>query len=133
MKQIAEFGRSKFIIPLIIANFLVVCWGIISCNSKKEIKFVPKLDSVQVVYKDSVQGPFLFVGLFRSTSTFVPTSKDTIVYLSDTSKKFDGKYIIDTVWALKIQMDTMKDPKAVHTYKYQPVNKKYIQIISTNK
>lgn len=97
---------------------LIVC--IQSSCSHPAVKFIPKLDSVQVVYKDSLQGPFIFTALYQTTRTFLPLD----------SQSTTGHWLLDTIYALKIQTDTNKLPNAVHTYKYQQVNKRYIQIIA---
>jgi hypothetical protein len=101
--------------------FLFIAIGFFSCGHPAA-KFISKLDSVQVVYKDSVQGPFLFTGLYQVTKTFVPVGD---------SNTTTGRWSIDTVWGMKIQIDTFTSPHAVHAYRYQPVNKKYVQIISS--
>lgn len=90
-----------------------------SCHSTPP-KFTPKVDSVQVVYKDSVRGPYLFVGVYQITRTFVPTEEGST----------SGKYLIDTAWYIKQQADTFTSPKATHTYNYSGVQKKYVQIVT---
>jgi hypothetical protein len=101
--------------------FLLAIVSVISCGHPA-VKFTPKLDSVQVVYKDSVQGPFLFTGLYQVTKTFVPVGD---------SNTTTGRWVVDSVWAVKIQNDTFTTPGKPHTFRYQPVNKKYVQIISS--
>lgn len=91
-----------------------------ACNSAPAIPFSVKIDSVPVVYKDSANGPFLFTGLYQTTRTFIPVGD------SNTTK---GRWDVDTNWAMKIQVDTLKATNAVHTYRYQAVNKKYVQIL----
>ena len=100
--------------------FFLIAIGLFSCGHAA-VKFIPKMDSVQVVYKDSVQGPFIFTGLYQITKTFVPVGD---------SNTTTGRWNMDTVWAMKIQSDTFTSKTATHTYKYQQVNKKYVQIIT---
>lgn len=100
--------------------FFLIAIGLFSCGHPS-VKFTPKLDSIQVVYKDSVQGPFLFTGLYQITKTFVPVGD---------SNTTTGRWNIDTAWAMKIQSDTLTAKNSIHTYRYQPVNKKYVQIIA---
>ena len=98
---------------------LLAIVALVSCGHPS-VKFIPKLDSVQVVYKDSVQGPFLFTGIYQTTRTFLPVDSSSTV----------GFWHTDTLWAMKIQTDTLKVPNAIHSYRYQQVNKKYVQIIA---
>lgn len=100
--------------------FILIAIGLFSCQHPS-VKFTPKLDSVQVVYRDSAQGPFIFTGLYRTTKTFDPVGD---------SNTTTGRWNIDTVWAIKIQSDTLTAKNATHIYRYQLVNKKYVQIIS---
>lgn len=112
---------KQIIVPVTFLAIGLFTLFTLSC-SHSSVKFTPKLDSVQVVYKDSVQGPFLFTGLYQVTKTFVPVGD---------SNTTTGKWVVDSAWAVKIQNDTFTSPHAVHSYRYQQVNKKYVQIISS--
>jgi len=83
--------------------------------------FVSKLDSVQVVYRDSVRGPFIFTGLYQTYRIFFP--------VGDSGITTTGKWIIDTAWLMKLQTDTFTIPGKPHLYNYQSVTKRYVQIL----
>lgn len=124
--MISETKRSGCIPQLTLVMGIVIC--IFACNNSKTQpaeKSVSKLDSCQVVYKDSSVGPFIFVGLYRTTPAFVP--------VGDSFVTTTGKWVYDTVWAMKQQTDTFKSPTAVHTYNYIPVSKKFVTIIPKSK
>lgn len=99
--------------------FFLTVVGFLGCRPAAA-PFVSKLDSVQVVYRDSVQGPFIFTGLYKTTKTFVPVGD---------SNTTTGKWNLDTVWAVKIQVDTLTGKNALHLYHYQPVSKSHLQIL----
>lgn len=111
---------KQIIVPVVFLTIGLFTLFALSCGHPS-IKFTPKLDSCQVVYRDSLQGPFLFTGLYQTTKTFLPVGD---------SSTTTGRWNVDTAWAIKIQSDTLTSKNAVHTYKYQQVNKKYVQIIS---
>jgi len=97
--------------------FLVSCSDV---SKKKSEKFIPKIDSVKVVYADSMNGPYIFWGIYSTSSVFQR--------VDSTSNK--GEDRLDTIWNLKIQIpDTFSSPNAVHAYRYQYVDKRYVQII----
>lgn len=100
-------------IVIIAIVFLSSC----GVSTKPSVKFEQKVDTVQVVYKDSLRGPFILTAVYSITKTFRPIGND-----SSTTK---GEWKTDTGWWAKIQTDTLKDP-AKHTYSYQPFDKKYI-------
>lgn len=93
--------------------------SLFSCHSSVP-KFTSKTDSTQVVYRDREQGPFLFVGLYQTSRTFVPTD----------SGSTSGRYVIDTSWVMKQQTDTFTSKTAQHKYSYTPVLKQNVQIIT---
>lgn len=105
--------KSVFIISIV---FLSSC----GLGTKSSVKFIPKIDTVQIVYKDTSRGPFILTAVYSTFRAFKPVGND-----SSTTK---GEWTIDTSFWAKSQIDTLKDP-AKHTYSYQPFDKKYIVAI----
>lgn len=102
----------RYFIPVLLVIALASCY-------QSAPKFTPKTDSAVVSYKDSSQGPALYVGLYHVDQSFIPVSAGSTF----------GKYVPDTAWLIKQRTDTLTDPKANHTYRYIPVPKIFVTIV----
>lgn len=102
-----------------------------SCGSINSKPFVPKTDSIDVLVRTIKGGPtYTLLGIYTINRRFAPED-------SGSSK---GKWTIDTSWIVKVASDTLKD-SAKHPlfdslhhpffrYTYQPIDPKYLQIIT---
>lgn len=101
----------------------------LSCGRSVNIKFTPKKDTVDVLVKTDRDGPFLLKGAYFTTR----------VLLSEDSSTTNGKWLIDTVWMVRVGNDTLRDAQhhplfdslhhPIYNWSWQYADKKVIQII----
>jgi hypothetical protein len=96
--------------PFVLLTLLFSC-------SNPVPKFVPKVDSINAVYRqDTAAIPQFFVAKDSLIQTFVPASPGST----------QGVYKVDTLWFAKKMVDTAAGH---HTFVYIPLDKKFVVAI----